>query len=49
MGLNDDGEIMTNLLSKQIIKASKNTLLENHANPRIWLVNWLRRYSNVYS
>ena len=38
MGLNDDNKIMTDLLSKQIIKASKNTLLENHANPRIWLV-----------
>ena len=38
MGLNDDDEIMTDLLSKQIIKASKNTILENYSNPRIWLV-----------
>jgi hypothetical protein len=38
MGLNDHNEIMTDLLSKQIIKASKNTLLANHPNPRIWLV-----------
>ena len=38
MGLNDDDKIMINLLSKQIIKSSKNTILENYNNPRIWLV-----------
>jgi len=38
MGLNDDDEIMIHLLAKQMIKASKNTILENHVNPRIWLV-----------
>ena len=38
MGLNDDNEIMIHLLAKQIIKASKNTILENIINPRIWLV-----------
>jgi hypothetical protein len=39
MGLNDDDEIMINLLSKQIIKASKNTILQNYINPRFWLVS----------
>jgi hypothetical protein len=39
MGLNDESNIMINILSKQIIKASKNTLLSTINNPRIWLVS----------
>ena len=39
MGLNDDEDIMINLLSKQLRKASKGTLLEHKKNPRIWLVS----------
>jgi hypothetical protein len=39
MGLNDEEGIMINLLSKQIKKASKNTILEENKNPRIWLVS----------
>lgn len=38
MGLNDKEGIMTDLLSKQMKKSSKNTILENYKNPRIWLV-----------
>jgi hypothetical protein len=39
MGLNDENGIMTDLLSKQIKKASKNTILNNLNNLRIWLVS----------
>ena len=38
MGLNDESELMINLLSKQMVKAAKNTLLGNCISPRIWLV-----------
>jgi hypothetical protein len=38
MGLHNDEGKMTNMLSKKIIKASKNTILEEYKNPRIWLV-----------
>ena len=36
MGLKND--MMIDLMSKQMKKAGKNTILENHPNPRIWLV-----------
>jgi len=39
MGLNDDKGIMIDLLSKQIIKASKDTILDKHKNPVFWLVS----------
>jgi 1-aminocyclopropane-1-carboxylate deaminase/D-cysteine desulfhydrase-like pyridoxal-dependent ACC family enzyme len=39
MGLNDDDGIMIKLLSKQIKKAIKNTILKNSTNTRIWLVS----------
>ena len=39
LGINDDDKVMINILSKQIIKASKNTILENKKNIRIWLVS----------
>jgi len=39
MGLNDENKIMVNLLSKQIKKASKNTILENNNKQyRFWCV-----------
>jgi hypothetical protein len=38
IGFNDDEKIMVELLSKQIKKAMKNTLLSKIKNPRIWLV-----------
>jgi hypothetical protein len=38
MGLNDDKDIMINLLSKQIKKAIKNTIITKLNNIRIWLV-----------
>jgi hypothetical protein len=38
LGLNDDDKIMVKLLSKQIKKASENTIINKIKNPRIWLV-----------
>jgi hypothetical protein len=38
MGFNDTDEIMINILSKQIKKASKNTILDNKQQKRFWLV-----------
>jgi len=37
MGMNDENNIMINMLAKQIVKASKNTILSD--NTRIWLVS----------
>ena len=39
MGMNDDDKIMINIMSKQMKKASKNTILEKTLNPRIWVVS----------
>ena len=39
LGMNDYDKVMVNLLSRQIIIASKNTILENNKNIRIWLVS----------
>lgn len=39
MGMNDDDQIMINLLSKQMKKSSKDTILELTKNPRIWVVS----------
>jgi len=38
MGLNDENGIMVDLLSKQIKKATKNTIITQNKNIRIWLV-----------
>ena len=38
LGLNDEKGIMIDLLSKQIKKASKGTILDKHKNPVFWLV-----------
>lgn len=39
MGMNDDDKIMINIMSKQMKKASKNTILEKALKPRIWVVS----------
>ena len=39
MGLNDDKKTMIKLLSKQIKKASQNTILKKSSNLRFWLVS----------
>jgi hypothetical protein len=39
MGINDKDRIMINILSKQLKKSCKNTILTNHKNLRIWLVS----------
>lgn len=38
MGLNDENNIMTELLSRQITLAARKTILKNSENTRIWLV-----------
>lgn len=38
MGLNDENNIMTDLLSRQITLAARKTILKNNENTRIWLV-----------
>ncbi len=38
-GMNDDDKIMVNIMSKQMKKASKNTILEKVKNPRIWVIS----------
>lgn len=37
--MNDDDKIMVNIMSKQMKKASKNTILEKTKNPRIWVIS----------
>jgi hypothetical protein len=38
MGLNDDDGIMVNILSRQLVGASQDTILKNSSNTNIWLV-----------
>ena len=38
MGLNDDEGIMINILSRQLVGASQDTILKNSSNTNIWLV-----------
>ena len=39
LGINDYDKVMVNLLSNKIIESSKNSILQNNKNIRIWLVS----------